>query len=153
MSMESNAEPAIEEGAFALVNAVFCEDIRREDNGKDMLLGVYGGDIVAARCPIRISISLWLQYLFAPATGGETSIDLRLRFEGHEEPVSQIGLPFINEGETTLALRGMPVAIDGSGVLLLEHRIAGRDWTEIARKRVTCREPATQAPSDTADDS
>ena len=114
--MDSGNTPRAEIPAFRLINAVFCEDIRREDNGKDMLLGVYGGDIVVARCPTRVGVSLWLQYFSAPVRAGETGIDLRLRFDGHDEPVSQIGLPFMEEGETTLALRGMPVAIDGSGV-------------------------------------
>lgn len=142
MSLGSGKTPGADIPAFRLMNAVFCEDIRREDNGKDMLLGVYGGDIVVARCPIRLGVSLWLQYVSAPATKGETGIDLRLRFDGHDEPASQIGLPFMEEGETTLALRGMPIAIDGSGVLLLEHRLPGEDWTVIARKRVTCPSPS-----------
>ncbi|MGY6644470.1 MAG: hypothetical protein ACXIVD_04550 [Salinarimonas sp.] len=152
MSMEGTEAPGAHFPAFRLMNAVFCEDIRREDNGKDMLLGVYSGDIVAARCPIRVGVSLWLQYVSAPAKAGETGIDLRLRFDGQEKPVSQIGLPSMEEGETTLALRGMPVAIDGSGVLLLERRLPGQDWEEIARKRVTCPDPATKASSDRAGD-
>lgn len=152
MSTGSTEAPGADLPAFRLMNAVFCEDIRREDNGKDMLLGVYSGDIVVARFPARVSVSLWLQYVFATATGGETGIDLRLRFEGHDEPVHQIGLPFMEEGETTLALRGMPVVIDGSGVLLLEQRSARQDWAEIARKHMTCREPAMQASSGDAGD-
>lgn len=152
MSTGSARAPGADFPAFRLINAVFCEDIRREDNGKDMLLGVYSGDIVVARCPTRVGMSLWLQYFSAPVRAGETGIDLRLRFDGHDEPVSQIGLPFMEEGETTLALRGMPVAINGSGMLLLEHRLPGKDWAEIARKRVSCAEPATQASSgDTGD--
>lgn len=147
MSLGSARAPGADSAAFRLINAVFCEDIRREDNGKDMLLGVYSGDIVVARCPTRVGMSLWLQYVSAPSVKGETGIDLRLRFDGHDEPVSQIGLPFMEEGETTLALRGMPVTINGSGVLLLEHRLPGKDWAEIARKRVTCPDPATEASS------
>lgn len=153
MSTGSTEAPGADLPAFRLMNAVFCEDIRREDNGKDMLLGVYSGDIVVARCPTRVGMSLWLQYVSAPSVKGETGIDLRLRFDGHDEPVSQIGLPFMEEGETTLALRGMPVAIDGSGVLLLEHRLPGQDWTEIACKRVTCPDPATEASSGDAGNS
>ncbi|MCC5979849.1 MAG: hypothetical protein JJU21_17455 [Salinarimonas sp.] len=152
MSMDSTEAPGADFPAFRLMNAVFCEDIRREDNGKDMLLGVYGGDIVAARCPIRVGVSLWLQYVSAPVRTGETGIALRLRFEGHEKPVSQIGLPFMEEGEATLALRGMPLEINGSGTLLLERRLPGQDWEEIARKRVTCPDPATEASSDRAGD-
>ena len=152
MSTGSTEAPGADLPAFRLMNAVFCEDIRRENNGKDMLLGVYSGDIVVARFPARVSVSLWLQYLLAATTGGETGIDLRLRFDGHEKAVHQIGLPFMEVGETTIALRGMPVVIDGSGVLLLEHRLPGEDWTEIAYKRVRCTEPETEAISDPAGD-
>ena len=32
-------------------NIVICDDVRREDNGKHILVGVYGADIVPGALP------------------------------------------------------------------------------------------------------
>lgn len=135
-----------------LRNAVFCEDIRHEDNGKDMLIGVYSDVMAPSRCPIDLRLSLWIQY--DAAQTGDIEVKLRLRFGdvSPETPAARVRIAIAEPGEVTLVLRGMPVAINGSGVLLLEHCLPGQDWTEIARKRVTCPEPETHpASGDTGD--
>lgn len=33
---------------------ILCEDIRREDNGKELLLGVFSGVIAAAKLPLKL---------------------------------------------------------------------------------------------------
>lgn len=123
-----------------LLNAVFCEDIRHEDNGKDILIGVYSEVMAPSRCPINLRLSLWIQY--EAAQSGETEIMLRLRFGDapQEAPEARLHMSIAEPGEVTIALRGMPLAIDGSGVLLLEHCLPGQNWAVIARKRVKCPE-------------
>lgn len=123
-----------------LLNAVFCEDIRHEDNGKDILIGVYSEVMAPSRCPINLRLSLWIQY--EAAQSGETEIMLRFRFGDapQEAPEARIHMSIAEPGEVTIALRGMPLAIDGSGVLLLEHCLPGQNWAVIARKRVKCPE-------------
>lgn len=123
-----------------LLNTVFCEDIRHEDNGKDILIGVYSEVMAPSRCPINLRLSLWIQY--EAAQSGETEIMLRLRFGDapQEAPEARIHMSIAEPGEVTIALRGMPLAIDGSGVLLLEHCLPGQNWAVIARKRVKCPE-------------
>jgi hypothetical protein len=39
---------------------VFCDDIRKEESGKDILIGVYGSDLVVDKLPATIPLSLWI---------------------------------------------------------------------------------------------
>jgi hypothetical protein len=38
---------------------VFCDDIRKEDNGKQILIGVYPFDLVPFSLPTQFSICIW----------------------------------------------------------------------------------------------
>ncbi len=147
MSDASDSAAGATATQLRLLNAVFCEDIRHEDNGKDILIGVYSDVMAPSRCPVDLRLSLWIQY-HAKQTG-DLEVRLRLRFgdASQEPPEARVLVSIAEPGEVTLALRGMPVSIDDSGVLVLEHRLPGEDWAEIARKRVICADPATEAPS------
>lgn len=64
---------------------VICDDIRREDNGKQILIGVYSGNIVVEKFPANLVLSAWLQ-----CTASETGdIPLNLRIvNGEKEAVA-----------------------------------------------------------------
>jgi hypothetical protein len=126
---------------FRLLNAVFCEDIRHEDNGKDILIGVYSEVMAPSRCPIDLRLSLWIQYDAARTGDAEIRLRLRIADTAHEPPEALVRMSIAEPGEVTLALRGMPLSITGSGVILLEHCLPGEDWAVIARKRVKCPAP------------
>ena len=54
---------------------VVCDDIRREFNGKEILIGVYGG-IIVPRFPANLNLAFWIQ--FRTTETGEIPIFLRL---------------------------------------------------------------------------
>jgi Family of unknown function (DUF6941) len=43
------------------LNVIFCDDVRREISGKDILIGAYGGEIVIPSVPAMISLAMWIQ--------------------------------------------------------------------------------------------
>ena len=40
--------------------AILCDDIRKEDNGKMMLIGIYSGDILVPTFPSKLPLSMLL---------------------------------------------------------------------------------------------
>lgn len=56
MKEEDGSRPQIEP-----FNVIFCDDIRRESNGKEILIGVYSSDILIPSVPTVLGISLWIQ--------------------------------------------------------------------------------------------
>lgn len=42
-------------------NVIFCDDIRREFNGKELLIGVYSADLVLPAVPAVVAMALFIQ--------------------------------------------------------------------------------------------
>lgn len=56
-----------------------CDDVRREDNGKHLILGVYGSDIVLSNIPKKIQL---VACLIGKANGDSFSIRTKIEFIG-----------------------------------------------------------------------
>ena len=56
MKKEAALEPRV-----TPFNVVFCDDVRREVSGKDILVGAYSGDITVQSVPTTIGIAFWIQ--------------------------------------------------------------------------------------------
>lgn len=65
--------------SFKVKNAVLCEDIRTENNGKQLLIGVYLNDIRLSVPSAKISLAFWLQ--LAGFEEGETELNFRVRLD------------------------------------------------------------------------
>jgi hypothetical protein len=66
---------------MAFVGAiVICDDIRKEINGKDILIGVYGGDIVVPATPFVLVLAVWFEY--SPSRPGKQAITAKASFSG-----------------------------------------------------------------------
>ena len=57
-------------------NVIVCEDIRVEDNGKRMLIGVFGGIIQVSNFPHRLNLSFLLI-----GTSSEKEFEFELKIE------------------------------------------------------------------------
>ena len=58
----------VENEIIAIPTAIVCDDIRREDNGKEFLVGVYSADIIPMAMPVVLTQPAeWRLWLTAPA--------------------------------------------------------------------------------------
>ena len=44
------------------IYVIFCDDIRREFNGKEILIGIYSGDIVVPQTPSPMVLGVWIPF-------------------------------------------------------------------------------------------
>jgi hypothetical protein len=72
----------LEAGTISAV--LFCDDARKEITGKDIIIGVYPSDMVAAEFPAFIRISVWFRFL--PAKLGKNRISVRIRYQEQVAP-------------------------------------------------------------------
>src|SRR6185436_1737323 len=117
---------------FDIETAVLCDDIRQERNGKYLLIGVYGGNLVVQSFPTDVVLSLWM--LAHPKTTGRTQV--RVRVVGPQESTLVEGGLEFNLKDTTkaaiLALPGMPLQVQTEGKLRFEMTARGqKEWTPI----------------------
>lgn len=123
------------------LNVIFCDDVRREVTGKDILIGVYSADIVLPTVPVLFGVSLWIQFL----TGGDGVVSAKLRITdpagntaGETAVEFPVGGAAGNPGGTSgaMALAPLAVSVVQAGAISVYWSAGGNDFTLIGQKRV-----------------
>jgi len=65
-----------EQADIDVIAAIVCDDVRKEINGKDILVGVYSGGILLNRTPAELGLSFW--FLYRPRNTGSAKVELRV---------------------------------------------------------------------------
>jgi hypothetical protein len=65
---------------FEILGAILCDDVRREDNGKDIIIGVYSGGIIINELPAPLALKVWIQLRHSGA--GQTKLRVEINLEG-----------------------------------------------------------------------
>jgi hypothetical protein len=126
-----------------LLAALVCDDWRREDNGKEILLGIYTGGIVVPQIPVALQICLWLYV--QPPEPGVAQFDLRILEPSHKE-VLQANFQFqvaSTEHPMTVPLVRLPFQISQLGTFKFQWKLPGHDWKTVVEKNVSMLPPRT----------
>lgn len=118
--------------------AVFCDDIRQEGNGKHILIGVYGNDLVPGSLPATFPLSLWLKvddpplglrkfkFTLKSSTGDEAGLEGELQLP---EDASQKSV--------VLAFGGLPVQVRSPGQVTAHLSFDGKPAEKVGTLEVT----------------
>ena len=90
VSAEVKQMPKINKG-IEFLTAILCDDVRREGNGKELLIGVYTGQVLLPEMPQDFFPVFWVPFetLDATAVGGMTSEQVGSpRYQGQKGNVS-----------------------------------------------------------------
>jgi hypothetical protein len=110
---------------------VVCDDVRREENGKDILIGVYSAGVLVAQFPAPLQFTFWIQF---KGTGiGETTIQFRLM--GGEDvkfAEGRVQMQLLREGLGSISVGPLPLMLQVSTPLTLQMKQAmDADWHTI----------------------
>lgn len=122
---------------------LICDDFRREENGKAILIGVYSGDIVLNKVPTKMSVCLWF---FGEMTGEHLSFDIEIEFKGENEESNKKYKQSINEINTksvkektdvNIILLRVPLELNSEGALNIKVKPKENStWKTISKKKV-----------------
>jgi hypothetical protein len=128
---------------FTISVALICDDYRREDNGKGLLVGLYGPKIGFIKKPetfsfciclfgkARKTFSLEIKAEFIPDTEGQKSEVLIGADIGRIDPDTDAPSPLF------VATKGVTLALNGEGKLLVKIRGKGaKRWKTISETKV-----------------
>jgi hypothetical protein len=120
--------------AFKVLAALVCDDVRREDNGKEIIIGLYSADIRLPGFPANMRLVFWMQVLV------ETTEQAKFQFRvmGPNEAqlvtadvVLESSPPAGTVGSIPLVV---PIQIQSVGILRLELRDGPEsEWEEVKR--------------------
>jgi hypothetical protein len=110
--------------------AIVCDDVRREDNGKLILIGVYGENIVLPQipAPMVLCVVLFIETKEEFRTQGT----FRARMEDQILAEAPINLDY-KKGKGIVSYSGIPVAIQKAGNLTFELEVQGEGKARILK--------------------
>lgn len=125
---------------------VVCEDIRREDNGKLFLIGVYGKDIRARAMPATLVLSLYANVAADETFSGE--IEFRCLVNGEISSGSKGNLVITETGDSAIIFPAVPVVVPTASLLEFQLLMPNQGWITITTIPVRDESPtASPQPS------
>ncbi len=119
------------EGPLQVITAIICDDVRREANGKDILIGVYGSGMRVEAIPHLIMLAFWLELKTFEIGSHEFSMRIMAPNEAiiFQSPPTRINVE--NIGYSHMALGGVPVQISTTGKMEFQVSISGGEWKTV----------------------
>lgn len=121
----------------ATYTTIFCDDIRQEANGKHILIGVYGSDLVPSAFPITFPLAVWLKISDAPR--GPHKFKLSLQSPGGSESGVEGDMnipPEAPANGVVLGFGGFPVQLNGPGTIVALLSIDNAEPEEVGTLQV-----------------
>ena len=120
-----------ERGPMKLIVVIICDDVRREDNGKEIIIGVYTSEIIVSSLPANLNLVFWV--MLEPNGMDTLAFDLRL-IGAQDQSLAA--------GSATAALPDpyklssfhirLPIQVQTAGKIRLQWRQTGsKDWETI----------------------
>jgi len=123
---------------FKILMALFCEDARKDEHGKDILVGVFSSNNIVVRSfPAKIWLGAWLNIEVEGA--GEESIDIRFLGPRKKELITgKLRLQRQDEGHEIISL-GTPSAmltVDEPCSLRFQVKKPSGRWKDVISKEI-----------------
>jgi hypothetical protein len=127
---------------------LLADQIRREDNGKALIIGVYTGDVLLGAIPSVMPFALWLELEFSGASlSPQLDLELRVRVVGKDKSadyethqkyhIALQGNVQQNRIKSVLVINGVPAHIKQEGKLEVSIRPDGGRWKTVLQKAVS----------------
>jgi len=127
-------------------NAVLvCDDVRKEQNNKEILIGVYGSDIHVSALPANIFLSFWMEV--TSAVKGPFQVVLRVQAPNPDEKFEILmdGDAYEARAQFTFHTPSVPYPIDREGDLKLFAKAPGSDKFELIKIKKVRYVPSTMS--------
>ena len=118
------------------IAAVLCEDVRREENGKQILIGVYSGDIVSMGFPANLGLSVWVNAEVSQT--GKGSFQIKFVLDGSDMNANMDAEVEVLNSESPIGIASptLPLSVPRPTTLRVMWKVADGDWEELLSKRV-----------------
>jgi hypothetical protein len=122
-------------------SAIVCDLVRTEDTGKQILIGVYVGDISVSHIPSKINLTFWVDIAAIP-NAEEIELEVRFDVPGADKPsLTSMFLALESEQNNLLILEAtFDVLIPGPLVVSLRRQ--GGRWIKALTKNIVLTPPS-----------
>jgi hypothetical protein len=103
--------------SIAFKHAMLCDDVRREDNGKLIVIGLYAGNIQLSSFPASLALSLLCEFITNSDRPIQCEIGISFQLNGEASTKGTIGVTIDGRGTSHLAFPRAPLKIVAPGKL------------------------------------
>lgn len=123
--------------SFTIKHVTVCDEIRREDSGKFILIGVYGENIIVPRFPLDMTLAFFMSII--PHKEGEISCQWKITHDKFGDLTVTEGKMLVKqkEKESLVALRRVPLQVPEDGILSLKVRENEGRWRNVKSMLIT----------------
>lgn len=117
--------------------AILCDLVRTENTGKQILVGVYTGNVVFSKNPARFSPWFWIDLVF-PTQNSEFEVEFKIEAPDLEKPHTAVSKGHIEKQKNLIiAFSSPPLEIKQPGLLKFSMRAKkGGRWQKVIEKRL-----------------
>jgi hypothetical protein len=114
---------------------VMCDEIRTEITGKDILIGVFSGDIIIPSFPAAIGVAFWAEVESSNEDIGVREYELRVRAENGQSLSFKVTAEIRAAGTSVLKIPTIHIPVPDPTVISLEL-LDGENWRVLKSKKV-----------------
>jgi hypothetical protein len=127
----TDAAPSVKYG-------ILCEDIRREDNGKLLVIGMYGGSVEVSEIPATLVFTILIAMNSEIQAESEIEVIMTLNEGQLSRAAGKVN--FAGKGLALLSLPPIPLSIKEEGELAIKARLDDGPWTELWNGPISMKE-------------
>jgi hypothetical protein len=114
---------------------VVCDEIRTEITGKDILIGVFSGEILVSAFPAVIGVAFWSEIENSDEDIGFREYELRIGVENGQPLPFKVTADIRAAGTSALKIPTVRIPVSGPTVISLEL-FEGENWQVLKSKKV-----------------
>src|SRR6266487_6631936 len=114
---------------------VMCDEIRTETTGKDILIGVYSGDILVSSFPAVIAVAFWVELENSDEDIGVRKYELRVGVANGQPVHFNVMADIRAAGTSVLRIPTIHIPVPAETVISLEL-LDGENWQVLKSKKV-----------------
>jgi hypothetical protein len=118
-----------------IVSVIICDDVRKEQSGKDILIGVFSGGIVLPAYPSHLRLAFWIE--IQPEAVGEIHCQIKVETPSGNPPIeAEFDLGVTEVDTAVIVMGGVPLAFERDGEIVVSAKMGSAEWRVVKRKRV-----------------
>jgi hypothetical protein len=125
---------------FKIEYAIVCDHVRREDNGKLILIGVYGPSLLVDDLSATIALSTVARV--KPLHLNESDVEFRALVNDTPMVKGLVTLRAENDEPAFIVLPPVPLKLGGPGLIKFQVRTPKERWSDLIQIEVRQKEPS-----------
>jgi hypothetical protein len=113
---------------------VICDDVRRELNNKEILIGVYSGSVTVPSYPALIRLSFWFE--IESTKIGAYHWAVKIETPSGNPPIEiEFDAEVAEAGDSSVVFPALPIAVERDGEIVISVKRDSEQWTVAKRKK------------------